>query len=118
MDRTRTRPPTDGGAPAPGDPRAEVASGDRGAGTADGPAVGLAELVTRLLDRGVVVSGDVVIAVAGVDLVYLGLDVVLAAVETLRRSVEEGGAEDEAGSPKADDEVGGTDDGAAPGVGG
>ncbi len=34
----------------------------------------LVELVSRVLDRGVVVSGNVVISVAGVDLVYLGLE--------------------------------------------
>lgn len=44
----------------------------------------LAELVNRALDRGVVVKGDVVISVAGVDLLYLGLQLVLSSVETLR----------------------------------
>lgn len=42
----------------------------------------LSELVNRVLDRGVVVSGEVVISVAGVDLVYLGLDLLLTSVET------------------------------------
>lgn len=46
----------------------------------------LAALVSRVLDRGVVVSGEVVIGVAGVDLLYLGLDLVLSSVETLERS--------------------------------
>lgn len=52
----------------------------------------LAALVSRVLDRGVVVSGEVVIGVAGVDLLYLGLDLVLASVETLERSRAELGA--------------------------
>lgn len=52
------------------------------AGSVD--AVALADLVNRVLDRGVVVSGELVIGVAGVDLLYLGLDVVLASVESLR----------------------------------
>lgn len=50
----------------------------------------LAALVSRVLDRGVVVSGEVVIGVAGVDLLYLGLDLVLTSVETLERSRSHG----------------------------
>jgi gas vesicle structural protein len=42
----------------------------------------LAELVNRVLDKGVVITGDVTISVAGVDLVYLGLRVMLTSVET------------------------------------
>ena len=45
----------------------------------------LAELVNRVLDRGVVVSGEVTISVAGIDLVYLGLDLVLSSIETMRQ---------------------------------
>ena len=45
----------------------------------------LAELVSRVLDRGVVVAGDVTISVAGVDLVYLGLSLRIASTETLLR---------------------------------
>ena len=45
----------------------------------------LVELVNRVLDRGVVVTGEVTISVAGVDLIYLGLNLVLASAETLRR---------------------------------
>ena len=44
----------------------------------------LAELVNRVLDRGAVIAGEVVISVAGVDLVYLGLHLVLTSVETAR----------------------------------
>jgi gas vesicle structural protein len=44
----------------------------------------LAELVNRVLDRGAVISGDVVISVAGVDLIYVGLKVLISSVETLR----------------------------------
>jgi hypothetical protein len=43
----------------------------------------LLELADRLLDRGVVLVGEATISVAGVDLVYLGLNVVLTAVENL-----------------------------------
>lgn len=44
----------------------------------------LVELVNRVLDRGAVITGEVVISVAGVDLVYLGLNLVLTSVETAR----------------------------------
>jgi len=46
----------------------------------------LLELADRLLNRGVVLTGEAVISVAGVDLIYLGLNVVLTAVENLRTS--------------------------------
>ena len=41
------------------------------------------DLADRLLNRGVVLAGEATISVAGVDLVYLGLNIVLAAVQTL-----------------------------------
>jgi hypothetical protein len=44
----------------------------------------LAEIVNRVLDRGAVLSGEVTISVAGVDLVYLGLHVILTSVESAR----------------------------------
>jgi gas vesicle structural protein len=43
----------------------------------------LAELVNRVVDKGAIISGEVVISVAGVDLLYVGLRVLLASVETL-----------------------------------
>lgn len=48
----------------------------------------LLELTDRLLNRGVVLTGEAVISVAGVDLIYLGLSVVLTAVENLRKRDE------------------------------
>jgi gas vesicle structural protein len=45
----------------------------------------LVDLINRVLDRGVVITGDVTISVAGVDLVYLGLSAVLTSVATARR---------------------------------
>ena len=38
----------------------------------------LVDLIDRLIGGGVVVNGDVVLSLAGVDLVYLGLRLVLA----------------------------------------
>lgn len=43
----------------------------------------LLELADRLLNKGVVLTGEATISVAGVDLIYLGLNVVLTAVENL-----------------------------------
>jgi gas vesicle structural protein len=45
----------------------------------------LLELADRLLNRGVVLTGEATISVAGVDLIYLGLNVVLTAVENLKK---------------------------------
>lgn len=50
--------------------------------------VSLCEVLDRVLNKGAVLVGDVVISVADIDLVYLGLQVVLCSVETARR--EEG----------------------------
>lgn len=44
--------------------------------------VALVDLVNRILDRGLVVSGDVLISVAGIDLIELGLHVYVASTET------------------------------------
>ena len=47
--------------------------------------VTLVELVDRVLNKGVVLTGDITLSVAGVDLVYLGLRVLLTSVATLDR---------------------------------
>jgi hypothetical protein len=41
----------------------------------------LVDLLDRVIDRGVVVAGDVVLSVAGVDLVHIGLRIVLRGVD-------------------------------------
>jgi hypothetical protein len=47
--------------------------------------IALVELVDRLLAKGVVISGDVTIAVADIDLIQVGLRALVASVETLER---------------------------------
>jgi len=47
--------------------------------------VTLLEILDRVLDKGVVISGDMVISVADVDLIYLGLKVLLSSVETMEK---------------------------------
>jgi len=53
-------------------------------GLSDGERVSLCEALDRVLNTGAVVAGEVTISVAGVDLVYLGLQLVLSSVETAR----------------------------------
>ena len=48
-----------------------------------GEQVSLLELVDRVLNKGVVLTGDITLSVADVDLVYVGLRVLLASVGTL-----------------------------------
>ncbi len=48
--------------------------------------VTLLELVDRLIDRGVVLSGDLTISVADVDLITLGLRLILASTERLEQT--------------------------------
>lgn len=46
----------------------------------------LVDALDHLLDRGVVISGEAIISVGSVDLLYLGLNVLLANVDTLIQS--------------------------------
>jgi hypothetical protein len=44
------------------------------------------ETLDHLLDRGVVIAGEAVISVGDVDLLYLGLNIVLANIDAIERS--------------------------------
>lgn len=48
----------------------------------------LLETLDHLLDRGVVIAGEAVISIGDVDLLYLGLNVVLANIDALTRARE------------------------------
>ena len=48
--------------------------------------VTLSEVLDRVLNKGAVLSGEVVISVAGIDLLYLGINVLVSSVETIRQS--------------------------------
>jgi hypothetical protein len=48
--------------------------------------ISLTEVLDRVLTKGAVVAGEVVISVAGVDLLYLGINLVLTSVATARAS--------------------------------
>ncbi|MGI8496576.1 MAG: gas vesicle protein [Gemmatimonadaceae bacterium] len=45
----------------------------------------LADLLNHVLDKGVVITGEVTISVADIDLIRVGLSLFLAAVETIER---------------------------------
>ena len=55
----------------------------------DDEELSLLETLDHVLDRGLVIAGEVTIAVADVDLVYLGLNVLLGSVETVERVLGE-----------------------------
>ncbi len=44
----------------------------------------LVDVVDRLLDRGVILRGELWLTVAGVELVFIGADLVLASPDTIR----------------------------------
>jgi hypothetical protein len=63
---------------------------------ASGEGTSLVDLVNRVLDKGVVITGNVTISVAGVDLVYLGLSAILTSISAARRRIA--AEEDRAGA--------------------
>ncbi|HEX9253999.1 MAG TPA: gas vesicle protein GvpJ [Candidatus Angelobacter sp.] len=53
-----------------------------------GEEVSLLEILDHVLNSGVIIHGSLVISLAGVDLVYLGLNVVLTSIETALSNLE------------------------------
>ena len=49
----------------------------------------LLETLDHVLDRGLVIAGEVTIAVADIDLIYVGLNVLLGSVETVNEVLGE-----------------------------
>jgi len=68
--------------------------------------ISLCEVLDGVLNKGVVVDGEATISVAGIDLIYLGLKLVLTSIETARQGWQgaprEGGARARAGEEMAD----------------
>ena len=54
--------------------------------------ISLLEILDHVLNSGVVIHGSIVISLAGVDLVYVGLNVILTSVETALRNLGAGSA--------------------------
>ncbi len=50
--------------------------------------VSLLDILDNILNSGVVIHGSLVISLAGVDLVYVGLNAVLTSVETAKKHLE------------------------------
>ncbi len=55
--------------------------------------VSVLDILDHVLNTGVVIHGTVVISLAGVDLIYLGLNVVLTSVETALRQLNRSGSD-------------------------
>ena len=75
--------------PRPVAPRGPVTGNGQARGRPSSPAhreVTLLELLDRALDKGVVLSGDITLSVANVDLVYVGLRVLLCSIESMHRN--------------------------------
>ncbi len=43
------------------------------------------EVLDRVLNKGVILTGDIVISVADIDLIYLGVKLMLSSVETMEK---------------------------------
>lgn len=57
------------------------------AGDDPGDELSLLDILDHVLNQGVILRGNLIISLAGVDLVYLGLDVILTSVETAMRHI-------------------------------
>lgn len=62
-----------------------AAHGPPGDELSDAERISLCETLDRVLNKGVVVAGEVMISVANIDLIYLGLQLVLTSVESARQ---------------------------------
>lgn len=67
------------------DLRASLAHDLDGASRSPEEELTLLDLLDRVLDKGVVLSGDITLSVADIDLVYVGLRVLLSSVEAANR---------------------------------
>ena len=52
------------------------------AGTGAEDETSLLDILDHVLNQGAIIRGNIIISLAGVDLIYLGLDVILTSVET------------------------------------
>lgn len=51
--------------------------------------ISLAETLNRVLNKGAVLTGDITISVADIDLLYIGLNLIVSSVETMRQAESE-----------------------------
>ncbi len=57
-------------------------------GTDPSDETSLLDILDHVLNAGVIIRGSIIISLAGVDLVYVGLDVILTSVETALRHMQ------------------------------
>ena len=57
------------------------------ADTNENDQLSLVDILDHVLNQGVIVRGNLVLSLAGVDLVYIGLDVILTSIETAMRHI-------------------------------
>ncbi len=57
------------------------------AGSDSSDETSLLDILDHVLNAGVIIRGNLVISLAGVDLIYVGLDVILTSVETALRQM-------------------------------
>lgn len=55
--------------------------------TSEDDQLALVDILDHVLNQGVILRGNLVISLAGVDLVYVGLDVILTSIETAMRHI-------------------------------
>jgi hypothetical protein len=58
--------------------------------------VSLCETLDRVLNKGAVIAGDIVISIADIDLIYIGLSLTVTSVETVRVQARKAEAEAQA----------------------
>lgn len=56
----------------------------------DDDQLAFSDLLNRVLDRGLIVTGQVIISVADIDLVYVDLQLLVSAMETIVQRTERG----------------------------
>ena len=49
----------------------------------------LLETLDHVLDRGLVIAGEITISVADIDLVFIGLNILMTSVETARKVLDD-----------------------------
>jgi hypothetical protein len=69
----------------------KISTGDQ---IIQGQQVTLLELLDRLLDKGAMVKGEVLLSVADIDLVYLNIGLLLSSVKTVEQAARSGGKRD------------------------
>lgn len=63
----------------------------------------LLETLDHVLNRGLVIAGEVVVSVADIDLLYVGLNVLVGSVETINQVLDKSMRAGGAGGPAADE---------------